>query len=230
MFAHEHEASSIEHAQQLSRTRFFWWITYLADLNKWNFLWEPVPWQAHQRHAWPSQHQADAGVYLVPAQGYTETHYHVDRTITRLSTVDNWSISAGIDQSSFDFSWHPDYTEPAYEYHFGTQWQSAGGPVYLGNQGIKLVHTQRARATQQYAHWKCPDHVNFDRVDYSWHPNPLDPTYIYHFASNWQPASGVTYTVPGATEVKLIDPFVVITLPTNTHWSVPSTVVYNRVN
>ena len=103
LFAHEREASGIEHAQQLSRTRFVWWITYLADLSEWDFLWEPVPWQAHQRHAWRSQHQTDAGVYLVPATGYTETHYHDDRSITRLSAVDSWKIPAGIDMNGFDF-------------------------------------------------------------------------------------------------------------------------------
>jgi len=27
--AHEREAISLEHAQQLSRTEYFWWITYL---------------------------------------------------------------------------------------------------------------------------------------------------------------------------------------------------------
>ena len=230
MFAHEREASGIEHAQQLSRTRFVWWITYLADLSEWDFLWEPVPWQAHQRHAWRSQHQTDAGVYLVPATGYTETHYHNDRSITRLSAVDSWKIPAGIDMNGFDFSWHPDYREPAYEYHFGTQWQSAGGPVYPGNQGIKMVHAQQARATRQYAHWKCPDHVNVDRVDYSWHPNPLDPPYIYHFPDQWQPASGVTYTVPGATEIKLVDAFQVKSLPNKDRWLIPDSVLKSSVD
>jgi hypothetical protein len=47
MFPHEQPAESIEQAQRQSRTRYFWWITYLADLKDWDFLWEPVPWQSH---------------------------------------------------------------------------------------------------------------------------------------------------------------------------------------
>ena len=141
LFAHEREASSIEHAQQLSRTRFFWWITYLADLSTWNFLWEPVPWQAHQRHAWASQHQADAGVYLVPVSGYIETHYHTNHIIIRLPDV---------------------------------------------------------------ANWKCPDYIDFNNVDCTWHPNPLDPPYIYQFATQHQKTGGPMYTVPGATEIKYL--------------------------
>jgi len=76
LFAHECAVASIEQAQQESRTRFFWLITYLADYTGFDFLWEPVPWQSHQRHAWASQWQKDSGTYLVPKQGYTDTNYH----------------------------------------------------------------------------------------------------------------------------------------------------------
>ena len=78
MFAHEQAVDTIEQAQQQSRTRFFWFVNYLSDYTGFDFLWEPVPWQAHQRHAWPSQHQLDSGTYLVPTQGYTETNYHTN--------------------------------------------------------------------------------------------------------------------------------------------------------
>ena len=43
--AHEQQADSVEHAQQLSRTEYFWWITYLADLTTWDWLYVPAPWQ-----------------------------------------------------------------------------------------------------------------------------------------------------------------------------------------
>jgi tripartite-type tricarboxylate transporter receptor subunit TctC len=38
-FAHEREADSIEHAQTMSRTRYFWWISYLCDYSDWDWLW-----------------------------------------------------------------------------------------------------------------------------------------------------------------------------------------------
>jgi hypothetical protein len=66
LFAHEQPADSIEHAQQLSRTRYFWWVNYLTDYTGWDFLWEPVPWESHYTHTWPSQHHAYSGTYLVP--------------------------------------------------------------------------------------------------------------------------------------------------------------------
>ena len=131
LFPHEQEASSIEQACELSRTRYFWWVNYLTDYTGFDFLWEPSPWQAHQRHAWPSQWQKDAGTYLVPAGGYAETNYRTDCQLTRYYDLPAWKIPAGFDVESFDFSWHPDPTEPGYIYQFGTQHQRTGGPQYI---------------------------------------------------------------------------------------------------
>ena len=141
LFPHEQEASSIEHAQQLSRTRYFWWVNYLTDYTGFDFLWEPVPWESHQRHAWPSQWQKDSGTYLVPNQGYTETHYRTDKQLTRYYDLPSWTMPSGFDVTSFDWSWHPDPTDPPYIYQFGTQHQRTGGPQYrvLGATDLKFV-------------------------------------------------------------------------------------------
>jgi hypothetical protein len=149
LFAHEREAESIEHAQQLSRTRFFWWISYLADYSDWDWLWEPPPWQAHQRHAWPSQWQKDSGTYLVPQASYTDTNYHVAPSILRVRGEDvNWHIPSHIE--NFDTTWHPDLTDPPYIYQFGTQHQRTGGPQYRvpGATDLKFVDQIRVNTTR----------------------------------------------------------------------------------
>ena len=225
LFAHERRADSIEHARSMSRTRFFWWVTYLCDYSGFDFLWLPSPWQAHQRHAWPSQWQADSGTYLVPTVGYADTNYHDDLVIPRLPDLSAWQVPEYIDTQSFDFSWHPDFREPDYEYHFGTQWQSAGGPVYQGSGVIKLINEPRACALTNRKNWSIPDHVDADSIDYSWHPNPLDPPYIYHFPSQHQPVSGVTYAVPGGSEIKLVDSPCVKSIKDLSLWSVPDNIV-----
>ena len=137
---HERPADSIAHAQSLSRTRYFWWVNYLTDYTEFDFLFEPVPWQADQRHAWASQWQIDSGTYLIPKSGYTETNYHADKTLIRLHSQDNWHIPDKADINSFDFSWHPDYRDPPYTYQFGTQHQRTGGPQYYnGSSELKFV-------------------------------------------------------------------------------------------
>ena len=130
LFAHEQAANTIDHARELSRTRYFWWINYLTDYTGFDFLYEPVPWESHQRHAWPSQWQKDAGTYLVPKSGYTETNYRKDVALKRLPDLYSWKVPDNFDTSSFDWSWHPDPTEPGYIYQFGTQHQRTGGPQY----------------------------------------------------------------------------------------------------
>ena len=129
LFAHEQAVDTIEQAQQQSRTRFFWFVNYLCDYTDFDFLWEPVPWQSHQRHAWPSQWQKSSGTYLVPKQDYTETYYRTETPVPRIRKIENvWVVPDGADVSTFDWTWHPDDTEPPYIYQFGTQHQRTGGP------------------------------------------------------------------------------------------------------
>ena len=131
LFPHEQEADSIEYACQQSRTRYCWIVNYLSDYSSWDWIWEPPPWQSHQRHAWRSQWQKDSGTYLVPKNGYTDTNYHNDQVITRLPDHNMWQTPMLADTNSFDFSWHPDPTDPPYIYEFGTQHQRTGGPRYI---------------------------------------------------------------------------------------------------
>ena len=161
---HECACESIEQAQQQSRTRYFWMINYLTDYTGFDFLWEPVPWQSHQRHAWSSQWQKDSGTYLVPKQGYTDTNYHSE-VVTMTADMTLWQNVNSVEE--FDFSWHPDYTDPVFNYEFGTQWQKTGGPVYPmpGATEIKYVSqsNSKIRAVAQYAY--VIDHMDGNSID-----------------------------------------------------------------
>jgi hypothetical protein len=148
LFTHEQSARDIEHARKLSRTRYFWWINYLTDYKNFDFLWEPSPWEKFQRHAWSSQWQKDSGTYLVPKHEYLDTNYRNDQKLTRLDDFSNWIIPEVFDQNTFDWSWHPDPTDPPYIYQFGTQHQRTGGPQYQvpGATDLKFVDQIRGRA------------------------------------------------------------------------------------
>ena len=147
MFAHEQAADSIDHARELSRTRYFWWINYLTDYADFDFLYEPVPWEAHQCHTWPSQWQKDSGTYLVPKQGYSEINYRTAPILTRGQDRTNWIIPDTFDADTFDFSWHPDVTEPDYIYQFGTQHQRTGGPQYISPGATDLKFCDQVRGS-----------------------------------------------------------------------------------
>ena len=212
LFAHEQAVDTIEQAQQQSRTRFFWFVNYLSDYTGFDFLWEPAPWQAHQRHAWLDQYQIDAGVYLVPKSRYTETNYHSERTVHRLPDVSYWHIPKWIDPDSINYRWAPNPTDPPYIYEFPTEWDwdRVGGPEYRipGATERKYMDVFVACTQSDRKNWRVHDNVDENDPVFNWHPNPFDPPMIYVFGNQWYPAevrSSVEYHVPGATVKKYID-------------------------
>ena len=206
LFAHEQECESIQHAQALSRTRYCWIVTYLADYSRWDWLWEPVPWQSHQQHAWASQWQKDSGTYLVPKQGGVDVNYHAAPIITRLPAESNWTMPHRSIEA-WDTSWHPDPTEPPMVYQFGTQHQKSGGPVYTvpGGQDIKYVTAPRATVTSRDDCWLVPPGVDVNSFDWTWHPDTTEQPYIYEFGTQHQRTGGPKYVVPGAVDTKFAE-------------------------
>jgi hypothetical protein len=212
LFVHECQARDIEHACELSQTRYFWWVNYLTDYTGWDFLWEPVPWQAHQRHAWPSQHQLDSGTYLVPKNGYAETNYHDDCYLHRLPNLSYWYVPEYIDPGSIDLRWSPDPLEPPYIYEFPVEWgwNNIGGPEYRvpGATDKKYVTDFQARTRPDSTNFVVYDSVAQDDPVFRWRPNPTEIPYIYVFGNQWWPAEireSARYTVPGATQIKYVD-------------------------
>lgn len=203
LFPHEQPADSIEHAATKCRTRYFWIVTYLADYTGFDFLWEPVPWQANQRHAWASQWQKDSGTYLIPKQGYTDTNYHSSPIVTRLHSHSDWYTPENVQQ--FDYSWHPDPADPPYIYVFGTKYYEEGGPTYTvpGATNLKYVRTPQAVLTKSQNNWN--ELVTVADFDWSWRPHPKDPPFIYVFGNQWYTAEvmpTLEYHAPGATQRK----------------------------
>jgi len=205
LFPHERLAETIEQAIQLSRTRYFWWINYLSDYSDFDFLWEPVPWQSTQRHAWASQWQKDSETYLVPTAGFTDTTYHAAPIIIKLDNRQGWVMSDKVD--NWDYSWHPDPADPPLIYQFGTQWQKTGGPCYLVPNAVETKYVTYPRVNKISVDncWSIPNGMDLNSFDWTWHPDATDPPYNYQFGTQHQRTGGPVYTVPGATDTKFVD-------------------------
>ena len=190
-----------EEALVQCKTRYLWVLDKHCDYSGFDFAWEPAPWESHFRHAFGSQWQKDSGTYLVPKAGYSETKYNKEQTVTKLTNFENWE---GQD-FNFDYSWHPDPTDPPYVYQFGTQWQKTGGPKYTvpGATSIKYVDSPRINKTVVDAYWTKPA-GKFEDFDYTWHPDTTEKPYIYQFGTQHQKTGGPRYTVPGATDTKFV--------------------------
>jgi len=167
LFPHEQQVESIEQAQQQSRTRFFWMVSYLVDYTGFDFLYEPVPWQAHQRHAWPSQHQQDSGTYLVPKFGYTDTNYHADPILPRTLATAIYEID------------HLD----------GAAGQIPGitrRVRYFDNYRDTLIRLARSIGTEHEFVWVCSSICDYTNFDFSWHPSHWQYNLLHVFASDEQ--------------------------------------------
>ena len=160
---------------------------------------------------------------LVPKSGYRDTNYHQDRSIQMRASDERWHIPKHVDSGSVDRSWHPDADEPPWIYHFASQHQHSSGVTYTcdGAKDIKFDTTMQVQSRADRSQWQIPDWIDPDSIDYSWHPDSLQPAYIYHFASQHQAASGVTYTVPGAVSITLDKGLIVRSNCDKTNWYVP---------
>jgi len=147
-FAYEQPADSLEDAAVKSRTRYYWYIYGGNDYAGFDFDWQPAPWQQEYVHVFPSQWQRTGGIYF--AQKDTahlrQWNFCTDQSVYRLEDRTKWIVPADVDDSEFDYSWHPDEIEADYEYHFPTQWQRQGGPVYRGTAGVKYAADQSIKA------------------------------------------------------------------------------------
>ena len=224
---HEREADNIAHAQKLSRTQYFWWITYLADYSTHDWDFQPVPWQIEYTHAWPNQHHEYSGTYLVPRTGEIKYHFHSKIIPNRDIPAE---FNALIDNVEFDYSWAPHPHDPPYIYVFGNQWWPATKmPTveYVVPGATQRKYMDRPRA-------ELPENPNRpwyniveSDMDYSWVPDPGDPPYIYVFGNQWWPAEKmptVEYRMPGATERKHVRWPRASLYADSTNWTVPDTI------
>jgi hypothetical protein len=224
LFAHEQAVNSIEQAQELSNTRYFWWVNYLSDYTDFDFSFEPKPWEAQYTHTWSSQHHAYSGTFLVPKSGNIEYKFHT-KIIPNKERLENY---IQLDNIDFDFTWQPHPFDPPYIYVFGNQWYPANimSTVEYHTPGAterKFMTQPVAQLQEQHSsHWHNLIDCNFD---YSWIPDPGDPPYIYVFGNQWHRAEvmpTVEYHVLGATERKYVHYPRAKLLANKTQWKIPS--------
>ena len=87
-------------------------------------------------------------MYAVP--GATDIKFVSVPRANKHSVDSSWTIPNGVDFEEFDYTWHPDATDPPYIYQFGTQHQRTGGPQYhvSGATDIKFVDQLRIRTNR----------------------------------------------------------------------------------
>ena len=161
LFAHEQAADSIDHAQQLSQTRYFWWINYLSDYSTHDFLWEPTPWESNQTHIWPSQHQENGGTYLVPKHSGSEINRNHNVVPRKLSVP-----IIGIDHGN-GLNCYVDRSTRFINDYLGT------------------LRRILSSVTDEYV-WIVSSVCDYSEFDFTWHPSEWQDTMLHVFPSDEQ--------------------------------------------
>ena len=133
----------------------------------------------------------------------------LDDAAQRSRTSHYWFIYKHNDYSGFDFDLVPVPWENTHLHVWPTQWHPYGG-AYLANKRTVQnrqwhFHDQIVPAQPTTSNWTTLHQV--ESFDYSWHPHPMDPPYIYVFGNQWygpEQMHTVEYRVPGATERKYL--------------------------
>jgi hypothetical protein len=231
----EKVATSLEDARQQATSEHFWIINEFCDYRDfdWDFDFEFLSdadvWAEEHINVWPSQHQKDSGTWLVNTDNKTPlTIYRadVDPIKRKNEKNSNWVLKDSIDESKFDFSWHPDPTDPLYIYIFPTNWNPVGGPEYHVTGAIekKFLTTQIGVTVPRKDKWNIPSNVDVAGFDFSWVPHPDDPPFIYEFRTQWQKTGGPQYVVEGADEIKYIDTLRATAITDMSHWTLPTNI------
>ena len=213
----EQLAENLADARSKAITRDFWIINEFCDYRNfdWDFDFEFLPdedvWAEDHNNVWPSQHQKDSGTWLCPKEHSDIIIYRndVDPVIRKNQKNNNWVELDLINHNKFDFSWHPDPTDPPYVYKWPSKFFPAEFKHVLeyrvpGATQEKYMNTI-AELVPEYDRWVEHQEVDKSRFDMSWRPNPLDPPFIYVWGNKYIDGKlkpTLEYHAPDATDKK----------------------------
>jgi hypothetical protein len=211
-------ATSLEDARSQCTTEHFWIINEYCDYRNfdWDFDFEFLPdedvWAEEHNNIWPSTQYSDSGTWLCPEKHSDINIYRAD--VEPISYKNekhaNWVLLDLVDETKFDFSWHPDPHDPPYIYAWGCKYY----PVE-----VKACIEYRVPGATAYKYmkdvvellpnnnWVEVQKIDKSQFDLSWKPDPREPAFIYvwgnkHIAGELQ--STLEYHVPGATEYNYV--------------------------
>lgn len=161
LFVNEKHAHSIEHAREIALTRYLWIVDGANDYSDFDFTWEPVPWESHQTHVWPSQHQENGGTMLIPKHSGEEVNRN-HSVVPRTGTVPRLHIKhiqGSPDSGDINTRYISDY--------------------------LSTMRRALSKTDLEYC-WVTADVCSYSDFDFTWHPSEWTLDMLHVFPSNEQ--------------------------------------------
>jgi len=205
IFAFEKYADSIESADQQCKTKYFWYLHGDNDYNKFDFEYEPPPWEADHTHVWPSQWQRNGGTYLIPKGTKDHKwHWHDDGpTVYRSGSVEVFYL---------------DFMNPGSQdqlKHLKTLWPNVKftNTRYVDSH-LNVFNRIANLAKDEYV-WIISSICDYNTFPFNWHHAQWQEDMIHCFASGRQSRGDTFYFRPKSwflqnAELEILDWFRVI--------------------
>lgn len=206
----------------------YWEVPDFLDTSNFDFDWRPEPYDRPYTHQFGTQHQKTGGPrFVIPESEGTKYQSH--QIAKKLPDVTNRCYRNLVSNINFDYSWHPDDTEPPFIYVFGNQWYNGTTMPTVqyrvkGATDKKYIDDIKATLLPEIEKWYIPEGLSEDSFDYSWRPSPHEPNLIHQFGTQWQKTGGPKYTPDDAEIIKYNDTQIAIRLPNLRRWSIPESI------
>jgi hypothetical protein len=205
-----------------------WQIPDNIDDSNFDYSWCPNPYEPPLNWQFGTQWQKTGGPTYINENAHGVKYVDFQK-VKKLPNSNDRCWRPLVNNSTIDFSWHPDETEPPYIYVFGNQWyDSKTMPTYQykvkGATEKKYVHDLLATLLPDVDSRCWRPLVNNAVIDQSWVPNPHDPPYIYVFGNQWYDGETMPtyqYRVKDATDKKYIKDLKAVLLPNKENWKIP---------
>jgi hypothetical protein len=206
----EQYAKNLAEARSKSTTEHFWIINEFCDYMgfDWEFDFEFLPdedvWAENHNNVWPSIHQKDSGTWLCSKKNSDVIIYRADvNPVKRKKEItDHWKFLDLIDKTNWDFSWHPDPTDPPYIYVWGNK--HVDGRLkptleyHVPGATEKKYMSDVVPVLPIWDSWENYSESDKIKFDFTWRPNPTSPPYIYQFGTLLDKNDGPRYISPNS--------------------------------
>ena len=176
--------------------------------DEFDYSWKPSPYEPPLIYQFGTQWQKTGGpIYTV--EGATTVKFIDTQKATKIANMRNWRIPEEI-EDGFDFTWHPDDTEPPMMYEFATQHQKSGGPIFVvkGATSTKYTDAQIAIRKENVRKWRIIEPINKETFDFTWHPDESEGAFNYIFGNKFHTTEvmpTVMYRSSGAQSNKYLE-------------------------
>ena len=181
LFAFEKYAASLEEADALCRTEFFWYINGYNDYSKFDFNWRPISYEREYTHAWPSQWQDNGNTLFVP-KGTREHKWHwrtSDPRVTRAKSTDIFYIDFMNAESQNQLT------------ALKERWGNVKSTRYVSDH-LNVLKRIMNLATTEYV-WVISSICDYTNFDFTWHPEQWQEQMIHCFPSGNQKRGDTFY-------------------------------------